>query len=91
MESQETVAADVNAPGLITVKRGAVTSLALWAYSIESISDNPTGPGTKIQLKSGTWFPADSPVDAVVSAVGTAMQLWTKEERLLAAARAKAA
>jgi hypothetical protein len=88
MEFQETVAADVNAPGLISVKRGSVASLALWAYSIESVSDNATGPGSKIQLKSTTWFLVDASVDAVVSAVGTAMQLWVREERNLKSIKA---
>jgi len=66
--------------------------LNVWAYSVESVSVNPKGPGIQIGLKSGSWFPADVSVGEFTTAQGAAMQAWVKEERMLTAAQgAKAA
>ena len=90
--SHTTVTANLEAPGAIIVKNGSVTTLFLWAYAIESISESTKTPGATLgQLKSGTYFRVDTAVDAVVAAVSIAMQAWVREERLLTAAKAKAA
>ena len=84
-----TIAANLEAPGAIIVKNGSVTTLFLWSYSIESISESTKAPGgTVVQLKSGTFFRVETTVDAVVSAVSIAMQSWVREERNLKSVRA---
>jgi len=83
MQYKQSVNAHPTASGVIAVYEGTIMVLSIWAYSVESVSVNPKGPGIQIGLKSGSWFAADVSVGEFTTAQGAAMASWVKEERML--------
>ena len=88
MARKQTVNAHPSAPGMVAVYEETEMVLAIWAYSVESVSTNPKGVGLQIGMKTGSWFPTTVSVAEFTSALGAAMQMYIKEERLLKSVKA---